>query len=717
MGEVSSQATCMILEVLDEAGVSLEALTDGLPVSVADLRAPHARIDWDVFIELLARVEARCGEALPPEEIGVRILKVPSFEFLRRTGRLVVSPRRLYEIADRWVGPALFPTVVTRLEWLPSGRVAVTGDLLPGYRGSETFFRICFGNIAALPRLLDLPPSTIEEQVLTARRGRLVLLPPRSHTLGVRIVRGARALRSLGETWRVIARQQREVEASMESLRSSRHEFQRLIERLPDGVLIQRDGVVRWANAALLEILGAARLEDVVGRPVLDLAPAAEREAFAEALRRAARNQLANARLEYRVARPDGTLRRVQAGAAQLVDFEGEPARLVVLRDVTEYHHLREQAAISDRLASIGGLAAGVAHEINNPLSYVRFSVEIATREAAALGDDAATSELRAALGQAQGGIERVLGIVRDLRMLSRVHDEPVEAVELPALLDATLALAGRAIGARARLVRRYGPIPPARAARGKLGQVFLNLLTNAADAIPEGDASGQAVVVETRTDETGRAVVEIADTGAGIAPDVAPRVFDPFFTTKPVGAGTGLGLAMCHRIVTELGGTIDFESAPGATTFRVILPAAAPVAEPAAPSAASPDPRARGRVLVVDDEPLLLQTIRTVLGDAHDVVIASGARQALAILDADRRFDAVIADLMMADLTGMDLFDAVQGAHPDLARRFLFMTGGAFSPRAQAFLARVPNRCIEKPFEVAELLRAIDAVVLAEAS
>jgi PAS domain S-box-containing protein len=718
MDEVSAKAASMILEALDEAGVGVESLVDGLPLSRGGL--PRARIDWNVFTELLARIEARCGDSLPMEEIGARILKVPSFEFLRRAGQSVLSPKQLYEIANRLVAPALFSNVIVRQEWLPSGRLVVTGDILPGYRESKAFFRLCHGNVAALPRLLDLPASIIEEQAIAGRRGRLLLLPPASHTLAARFVRGARGLGSLGEMWRGVARQQREIEESMAVLRTSRHEFQQLIERLPDGVLIQRNGVVRWANAAFLEIVGAMRLDEIVGRPLLDFVPPDDRDALALAMHRAAMSEVTDARPEYRVARTDGTLRRVQAGTAQLVDFEGEPARLVVLRDVTDYHRMREKAGIADRLASIGALAAGVAHEINNPLAYVRFSVDIATREAAALGDDARTGELRASLARAREGTDRVLGIVRDLKTLSRVHDEPTESVDLPALLDATLGLAGGLITAKAQLVRSYGPTPPASATRGGLGQVFLNLLTNAADAIPEGCVSTHLVRVATRTDATGRAVVEITDSGGGIAPDVAARVFDPFFTTKPVGQGTGLGLAMCHRIVTELGGAIAFESAPGETIFRVTLPAAAATEREAPPSERSdvvPDSSVRRRVLVVDDEPRLLQTIVKMLANAHDVVTAATVRQALEILGDGTQFDAVIADLMMADLTGMDLYDAVREGHPGLERKFVFMTGGAFTRRAQEFLSVVPNRCIEKPFAVGELIRAVDALVLAEAS
>jgi PAS domain S-box-containing protein len=708
----------MFLEVLDDAGLAADALIAGLPLTLDELRNPNARIDWNLFAELLARLERLCGDALPPEEIGRRIVGMPSFHFLRRVGRLVMSPKRLYEIGFRLVTPSLFANVSVRTEWLETGRVVIRGEIAEGYRESNTFFRICAGNVASASTVLELPPATIEEQVFLGRRWRLVLFPPPSQGFGRRILRGVRGLGAVADGWRGVVRQQREIEESLATLRTSRHELQQLLERLPDGVLIQRNGVVRWANAALLEILGVQRLEDVVGHAIIDLMPPEDREGVLLAIRQAATSEVSHGRHEYRVLRRDGTLRRVQSATAQVVNFEGEPARLVVLRDVTEQHRLREQTAIAERLASIGALAAGVAHEINNPLTYVRLSLEVASREAAKLGVAEGDSELGASLRRASEGTDRVLGITRDMKMLSRANDDLPEPVDLPAVLDAAVALANRTIGAKAQLVRSYGPTTAALASRGKLGQVFLNLLANAADAIPDGAPHDHEIRIETRTDASGRVVVEIRDTGAGIPADVAGRVFDPFFTTKAAGAGVGLGLAICQRIVTELDGEITFESKPGATAFRVTL-AAAPVAESGVTAARAilPSSRARGRVLVVDDEPSLVATMRLLLGTDHDIVTATGGRQALEILHEDHRFDAVLTDLMMADLSGMDLYETVRERYPRLERRFLFMTGGAFTSRAQQFVKATRARFIEKPFAEDELMNAIDSVIRAATS
>ncbi|HEX4515292.1 MAG TPA: ATP-binding protein [Polyangiaceae bacterium] len=562
MREVSCKATRMMADVLENEGLSIGEFLHGLPVTVSAVTSPRERIDWDLFVEIVERVT----RVLSPEEIGERSAALPTF-VLRRIGQLVVGPRQLYDLAFSLVPAALFANVVTDHEWVASGRLVVTCEVLPGYRESPAFLRLVFANVAAAPRVIDLPPAIIEEQTVTGRHGRLVLLPPRSHTLARRVRRRVRTLAAFRKTWHVVEQHQGELEASLAALRTSREELLQLLERLPDGVVIHEGGVIRWCNAAMLEVFG---VPDVVGRHILDFVPAEDREALADAMHRAAPNEIPPSPSEYRVARPDGSVRRVQAGATQLVEYHGAKARLVTIRDVTEQHRWRERAAIADRLASIGALAANVAHEINNPLAYVRLNLEMAERRAE--GEDPA---LRKSLALAREGTDHALHIVRDLKLLSRANDDRNEPIDVHALLDSTLALAQGAIASKARLVRRYDPAPFAFGPRARLAQVFLNLLSNASDAIAEGAPSSNVIRATTSTDPMGRAVVEIFDSGCGVPPEIVHRVFDAFFTTKPLGIGTGLGLAICHRIVGELGGELSFESSPGATTFRVALPPA----------------------------------------------------------------------------------------------------------------------------------------------
>jgi CheY-like chemotaxis protein len=298
--------------------------------------------------------------------------------------------------------------------------------------------------------------------------------------------------------------------------------------------------------------------------------------------------------------------------------------------------------------------------------------------------------------------------IVRDLRTYSRGDDEKEKTVDIWRVLDWSINMAMNEIRHRARLVKDIGPVPGVRGTETRLGQVFINLLVNASQAIAAGHRADNEIRVSTMTDADGRAVICVGDTGPGIAPDVLDRVFEPFFTTKPTGVGLGLGLFVCHGIIKGMGGTLTAESPPGAgATFVVTLPPALPViAADSEPAAQSATPARRARVLAVDDEPQVLRSIQRALG-AHEVIVADCGSDALRRLEADPGFDVVLCDLMMGDMTGMDLHRRVAARSPELAQRIVFMTGGVFTDGARDFLAGVPNACIEKPFDV-KALRAL---------
>jgi CheY-like chemotaxis protein len=227
----------------------------------------------------------------------------------------------------------------------------------------------------------------------------------------------------------------------------------------------------------------------------------------------------------------------------------------------------------------------------------------------------------------------------------------------------------------------------------------------NAAQAIDEGRVDTNEIRVSTYT-EQGRVVVEIRDTGVGMTPEVQRRLFMPFFTTKPLGVGTGLGLSICHRIIASLGGDITVESVAGkGSTFRVSLPAAPPgtIEAPPAEVAVTPAVR-RGRILVIDDEPWILSAVRRNLSREHDVTTTTSALDALKRIGCGESFDIILCDLVMPYVTGMDLYAELVRLHPEHAHRVIFLTGGAFTPRARAFLDEIPNFRLEKPFDQGEL-------------
>jgi signal transduction histidine kinase len=386
---------------------------------------------------------------------------------------------------------------------------------------------------------------------------------------------------------------------------------------------------------------------------------------------------------------------------------------LVAAERRAEQRKTQEQLLISDRMASVGTLAAGVAHEINNPLASICTNLELAFHAVGTLADepelahrlDEVVDELR----DAREAAERVRLIIRDLKIFSRSPDEERRGpVEVQRVIESSLRMAWNEIRHRARLIKEYAPTPLVDANEARLGQVFLNLVVNAAQAIPEGDAEHNVVRVATGVDDAGRVRVEVRDSGAGIAPENLSRVFDAFFTTKPIGVGTGLGLSICHRIVRNLGGEIAIESELGrGTTVSVLLPpSAGAVDEPSAAAPSAPAAR-RGRLLIVDDEVMFAKAVARSLASEHDVELATSAGEALALVRAGARFDVIVCDLMMPQMTGMELHAELARLAPEQAAGIVFVTGGAFTAGARAFLDAVPNQRIEKPFE-SQQLRAV---------
>ncbi|MES1175363.1 MAG: ATP-binding protein [Myxococcales bacterium] len=381
------------------------------------------------------------------------------------------------------------------------------------------------------------------------------------------------------------------------------------------------------------------------------------------------------------------------------------------------------QRSETERMASLGTLAAGVAHEINNPLSYVLGSLDLGLKELYGLRERLHGEELEhvsgavAALDSAREGAERVRNIVRDLMDFSRAGASAGDSVDVEAILDATIRIAWNEIRHRARLVKRYGGIARVSGDEARLGQVFLNLIMNAAQAI-DGDPSLNEIAICTRS-EAGAAVIEISDTGGGIREHDLGRIFDPFYTTKATGTGVGLGLAICRGIVTSFGGEISVSSQPGrGTSFTVVLPYAPEdsAARRAVVEAPPESESAPARILIIDDEPLLGQTLLYAFKGRHDVSICTSGRAGLSRLEQDAQFDLVLCDLMMPDVSGAAVFEAVKRDHPELVARFVFMTGGAFTDRAREFLAQHAGAQLEKPFNIADIEKILRQFAAARA-
>ncbi|MDB4983347.1 MAG: Sensory box histidine kinase/response regulator [Myxococcales bacterium] len=502
--------------------------------------------------------------------------------------------------------------------------------------------------------------------------------------------------------------------SAIEALARSEKRFRQLVEAAPDAVFINDGRRLVFANPAAARML---RYPDVASLLAID-----PRTLFAPEelvlMRERSQQMIRTGRglppIDYPTKRSDGTwvLTEVQS---MPIEWEGHPAILGFARDVTQRKEIEARLAQSERLAALGTLLAGIAHEMNNPLSYTLLGIEQALEatKGAAIPSDVA-AKLAEALEGARHGASRVAAVIGQIRASSRRDAEDQGSVALREVVEAALRVTQNEVHHRARLVTDFGDVPMIVGSSQRLEQVFLNLLVNAVQALPDGRAENEIRVV-LRPGSSGEAIVEISDNGPGISEDVRSRIFDPFFTTKSVGLGLGLGLSICHGIVTAHGGTIGVTS-DGArgSTFRVVFPSlarsAAVVTAPATAAAAEIRPGRRRRVLVIDDEPTLATMIRRVLARDCDVTIARDGREGVAALTGGETFDVILCDLMMPDLTGMDVYAEISRLRPGLEESFIFMTGGAFTERATEFLERIKNRRLEKPFETSVLRAAVAA-------
>lgn len=484
--------------------------------------------------------------------------------------------------------------------------------------------------------------------------------------------------------------------------------FRVLAEASPDSIVVIQQGRVVYANPASARVLGFDDPDEFIARPLDQLLiDPEETRIMGERIGRMLRGERLAPR-EYAGRRKDGGV-AVMEISTTAITYDGAPAVLALGRDTGERRAWHAELLRNDRLASIGILAASVAHEINNPLTYMMLHLErLAALAAAEIPDPRLRARIDEMIASAREGGGRVRTIVRDLLTVAR-HDHEAAPVQVETALDTALKLAGPTLSERAEVVRRDHATPPVTANVGRLSQVFLNLLLNAADAF-ERAAPGNRVVIDVEPDGD-HVRVAIADNGRGIPAELLGQLFQPLFTTKPRGSGTGLGLSICKSIVTELGGTITATSSPGAgTRMEVRLP----VAPPRADSAPADEPAtsgARRRIAIIDDDVLLARSFAALVATRHEVETFTAPRAALAALADGPLFDHVLCDVNMPGLNGPDLYADLCVRRPEYAERFTMVTGGAHTARLEALLAEGRVGLLRKPFDMATLLTVLDRV------
>ncbi len=496
---------------------------------------------------------------------------------------------------------------------------------------------------------------------------------------------------------------------------------------MAEGVVVQESGgAIVACNDAASRILGLTH-DQLCGRTSIDPAwhclredgapfPGEEHPAMV-ALRTGERQES----VVMGVHRPDGTLRWISINSLPS-RREGDRVTEVVttFHDTTPLRLAAERIAHQERLATTGTLVAGVGHEINNPLAFMMGNLDFAIEELRAItgtSPSARLHEVREMLDEVRIGADRICKIVRGLRALSR-EDVALQPVELQPVVETSVSMALHELRRKARVTIDVASLPPVLGDESRLTQVLVNLLVNAAHAFTEADPEVNRVTVTGRVTSRSRLRLSVIDNGPGVTPSLRARIFDPFFTTKVVGKGTGLGLAVSRGIISALGGDLSLESpADGGAAFHIDLEIAMPEAGHA-PDAVVQPVSPRGRVLLLDDEHSVLASMKRLLSREHQVTVLSDSRHAATLLTSGAGdFDVVFCDLMMPHLTGEQLHTMVQEHHPDLASRFVFVTGGATNTSVTSFLSQLPNEVLEKPFSMTDLLAIARRYVLRRAA
>jgi PAS domain S-box-containing protein len=486
---------------------------------------------------------------------------------------------------------------------------------------------------------------------------------------------------------------QAELERTRDFLRNT-------LNAVPDPLFV-KDRAHRWVgvNAAFCKLVGRNEKE-LLGRTHADLLPPPE----AEIIRQREEEAFTSGQpVEHEEPFYGGadTARTLIVKRAVFPGADGQPSMVAVLRDLTERKRLEMQLRQADRMASVGQLAAGVAHEINNPLAYVCSNLSFLTEQFAQnqLSPEE-MPELREVVAETQDGVNRVRAIVKDLKTFARPDEERLTSVDMHAVIDGALRLLRNEMQYRIRLERALEPVPHVRCNEGRLSQVLVNLLVNAVQAFPALSPERNLIRVATRSVDSKWVALDVVDNGSGMSPEVLGRIFEPFFTTKPVGVGTGLGLAICHSLITSMGGRIEVKSVLGeGTTFTLLLPVFKERSE--RPSRPVPAVRpVRQRLLLIDDELSVGTAVQRLLASQYEVHPVQDAREALKRLKEGASYDAILCDLMMPGMNGLEFLLELERTLPAMLKHVGMMSGGTLSAQAREVLTSRSRELMEKPFD-----------------
>lgn len=484
-------------------------------------------------------------------------------------------------------------------------------------------------------------------------------------------------------------------------------------------VTVDLAGNITFMNK-IAESLTGVSLAEGLGKPAARVLQfVGESEPFEHPLSRALREQrsveLSDVALKNLAT---GNERLIADSAAPVVDQQEPLGAVMVFRDVTEQRVAQKQLELSDRLVSLGTMAAGISHEINNPLAIIVANADFLAKSLESIANESEQGTnlallrqidaIREAQRESKNAAERIKQVIADLNAFARPARRKLGRADVARAVAWALRVTAADLASRVTIDTHIDSVPDVLIDESRLGQIFVRLIENNRHAFKDRDATNNKMSIRVRSVSSARVSIEISDNGVGISKEVLARIFEPFYSTRTVRENRGLGLSVCHGLVAAAGGEMIAESDVGiGSVFRLLVPAAPKQSDRDISANLSPVAEIVGRVLVIDDDPFLLKAVGRVLAQ-HDVVCVSSGLAALEVLRSGKQFDVILSDLTMPEMNGIELYEEMLRSYPDLVPRMVFLTGGAVDDASRDFLASVASDRMDKPFGVNELKRIV---------